>query len=115
MMKRVCGSADEKCYSGHRANAAVCNRLIYELETSPAPIKSSPRAVCQVHPCCGKCCISWADRVYNGIYPELARPAYKVLGSCTNHEGMVSGLTRNTLLGETCTTECVSNRPDGCE
>ncbi|PMD21357.1 hypothetical protein NA56DRAFT_572224, partial [Hyaloscypha hepaticicola] len=109
---RVCGSNDVSCYSSYRANKGVCSSLIYQIEISNANVLNSPRAICIRGTCgCNTCCVSWANPVPSGTAQEfeLSPAAYKTLPAG------VSGLTRNILIGDTCTTQCLSGRANGCE
>ncbi|KAF7555893.1 hypothetical protein G7Z17_g1822 [Cylindrodendrum hubeiense] len=114
-LSKRCGSNSLSCYSGHRANAWTCSQLIYQVEKSSTQLKQSPRSICKT--VSGKqCCISWARAVSSGQEKNLASAGYRVLEGCNVwNDGTVSGLTRDTQIGNTCTTQCLSDRADGCE
>ncbi|KAH7398255.1 hypothetical protein BKA66DRAFT_437334 [Pyrenochaeta sp. MPI-SDFR-AT-0127] len=115
--KRVakrCGRGEVQCSNDYRANPMVCNELARWMETSWWGVKWEPRAYCNDKPGYGQCCISWADPISGALQSHLASAAYAVLGLCTDFWGDVSGLTRDTQLGNRCTTQCLSNRPKGC-
>ncbi|KAF4460463.1 hypothetical protein FALBO_12754 [Fusarium albosuccineum] len=114
-LSKRCGSSTVSCFGSHRADAWVCNQLTYQVERSTTQLQQSPRSICMT--ISGKqCCISWANVVSSGQEKDLANAAYKVLGDCNIwNDGTVSGLTRDTQIGNTCTTQCLSDRADGCE
>jgi len=117
LSKKVCGSNNVSCYSSNQANQTLCNGLVNNLARSGANVPYSPRSICLFGGGCGcTCCVSWANPVPAGTAQQfqLANAADKVLSQCSSSSG-VSGLTRNTLIGDTCTTQCLSDRSTGCE
>jgi hypothetical protein len=111
----ACGSNDVVCNSGNAAPSSLCNSLVNYLSKQgnrAAPL--SPRSVCLFQNRAGMCCASWANPVDNLLYEYLAEGAARVETQC-GQGATVSGLTRNTLLARTCTTQCLSNRANGCQ
>jgi hypothetical protein len=123
--KRVskrCGSNEVTCgggvFSEHLAHFDVCNSLVDWMQSSTSGVQWEPRAYCITKHPLGQCCISWADPVSSVLQGGLASAARKVLDRCRRDAdgySQVVGLTRDTLLGDTCTTQCLSNRPSGCK
>lgn len=115
MTERVCGTNDVECGRSYFAAEDHCNLLIGDIYDSDITLPKSPRSICRADRC-GVCCISWANPVVDAVRNELVDAAEKVFESCVSkrHNHYVSGLTRNTLIGRTCTTQCLSNRPNGC-
>ncbi|KAH7635554.1 hypothetical protein SMAC4_13726 [Sordaria macrospora] len=109
-LDKRCGSNLQTCSGSHRAYAPVCNNLINSLSGQSIP--QSPRSVC-LSQGGDQCCISWANVVRDAQFYYLQNAARKVLNGCVSGN-WVSGLTRDTLIGNTCTTQCLSNRPNGC-
>ncbi len=114
-LERRCGSNQVECYGSHVASTSTCAQLIVSVvgPRAQTPIPSSPRSFCLTGSG-GQCCISWANVVNNAVYKDLVSSAMAVNDQCQNSAGQVSGLTRDTLIGSTCTTQCLSGRPDGC-
>ncbi|KAF1992717.1 hypothetical protein P154DRAFT_452198, partial [Amniculicola lignicola CBS 123094] len=119
LSKRVCGGNNVKCGSAHKARAHVCATLINSLSRTSSNVPQSPQSICQdVQDSDGwkKCCVSWADPVPWGTAQrfQLTNAAWKVYDTCMGTIQTVSGRTRDTLIGDTCTAQCLSDRPDGC-
>ncbi|KAF9773842.1 hypothetical protein IL306_008249 [Fusarium sp. DS 682] len=113
-LSKRCGSNQVSCFGSHRAPIWVCTDLLYQMERSSTQLRQSPRSICKTTS--GKqCCISWAKAVSGGKEDNLSPAGYKVASECNWGDNTVSGLTRDTQIGNTCTTQCLSNRPDGCE
>ncbi|KAK3947827.1 hypothetical protein QBC32DRAFT_353212 [Pseudoneurospora amorphoporcata] len=115
-LSRRCGSNMPKCYSSYQAYALTCEALLNGLLTSGSLLRTSPRSVCStIGGYMGnRCCTSWADNLLNGHYYNLQNGAEAILNKCRTNEGWVSGKSYDTLLGSTCTTQCLSNRPNSC-
>ncbi|KAK1778536.1 hypothetical protein QBC45DRAFT_413877 [Copromyces sp. CBS 386.78] len=115
-LSRRCGSNMPKCYSSYQAYGLTCEALLNGMLTSGSHIPIRPRSVCStIGGYMGsRCCTSWADNLLNGHYYNLQNGAEGILNKCRTNEGWVSGKSYDTLLGSTCTTQCLSNRPNGC-
>ncbi|KAL2024977.1 hypothetical protein VTK56DRAFT_3676 [Thermocarpiscus australiensis] len=111
--RRQCGAYNVLCGPIHFANSGVCNLLILHITSiGDTGIPYSPRSVC-ITTAGGKCCVSWAHPVSDAIKSSLIPAAKDVLSTC-DQGGVVSGQSRNTIIGQTCTTQCLSNRATGC-
>ncbi|KAJ4390440.1 hypothetical protein N0V85_007222 [Neurospora sp. IMI 360204] len=109
-LHKRCGSNAVTCSGSHKAYAPVCTNLINNLSTQSIP--QSPRSVCLTQGG-NQCCISWANVVQDAQFWYLQSAASKALNGCVSNS-YVSGLTRDTLIGNTCTTQCLSDRASGC-
>ncbi|KAJ7609882.1 hypothetical protein FB45DRAFT_340093 [Roridomyces roridus] len=110
--KRQCGSNNVTCSGDHTADTNSCQQLINSLSSNSGQgVGTSPRSICQsVNG--NQCCVSWADPVSGLTQGDLVSAAQEVLDDCGGNS--VSGLSRNTNLNGICTTQCLSNRADGC-
>ncbi|KAI1737086.1 hypothetical protein F4680DRAFT_220208 [Xylaria scruposa] len=107
-----CGSNSLVCDNQHLADRSACTNLINEFRGSYQEIPGSPRSICGTWSG-SQCCVSWKTPVQNAVRDNLVVAAQKALDGCRGDTG-VSGETNDTLIGSTCTTQCLSNRPDGC-
>lgn len=112
-LSRRCGSNRTKCFNDNQAAASACEALINGLLTSNNALPTSPRSVCATTSG-NQCCASWADNLSGARINWLHNAADAVLKTCRGSGGWVSGKSYDTSLGSTCTTQCLSNRPDGC-
>ncbi|KAK3689311.1 hypothetical protein B0T22DRAFT_440794 [Podospora appendiculata] len=112
-LDKRCGTNQVACSSDHRAPVSLCNDLINTIRARGSDfIPASPRSFCLSSG--GTCCVSWANVVTGAVWSTLINSANKLVSQC-NSGGNVSGLTRDTLVGSTCTTQCLSNRATGCK
>lgn len=84
---------------------------------SGSKIPTSPRSVCawpKRETSSKQCCNSWSDNLWDAEWFHLRGAAEAILEACGGSDGLVSGKSYDTLIGRTCTTQCLSNRPDGC-
>ncbi|KAK3344563.1 hypothetical protein B0H65DRAFT_508453 [Neurospora tetraspora] len=109
-LHKRCGSNTVTCSGSHKAYQPVCINLINSLSSQSIP--QSPRSVC-LSQGGNQCCISWANVVQDAQFWYLQSAAWKALNGCVSNNH-VSGLTRDTLIGNTCTTQCLSDRASGC-
>ncbi|KAF9930897.1 hypothetical protein FBU30_011095 [Linnemannia zychae] len=58
-------------------------------------------------------CTSWSIAVSGGRFGYLVSAERSIETTCGTTWG-TSGLSRDTLIGGTCLTQCLSDRPDGC-
>jgi hypothetical protein len=111
--RQTCGSRTFTCYGSHAPAVGPCSQLISITRNDPNRVLSlSPRSIC-LNSGGTQCCISWSAPVQNLRQGSLTNAAQLVLDRCVSDLGQ-SGLTRNTDLQGTCATQCLSNRPDGC-
>ncbi|GAB1317751.1 hypothetical protein MFIFM68171_07961 [Madurella fahalii] len=110
--RRQCGSNSIQCFSSNTANPGTCQQLINNVRNNGSGLPSSPRSICFSNSG-GQCCISWANPVSGAIQAHLADAAQSTLNTCSTGSA-VSGVSRNTIIGTTCTTQCLSNRASGC-
>jgi len=121
-LNRRCGTNVWACDSSNTASWYMCSALILYLKDGleyDKSIASSPRSAClygqgQI---LEQCCISWADPISGAEIQDLDKSSKIVLDNCHYErfaDKLVSGLIRDTLIGSTCTTVCMSNRPDRC-
>lgn len=96
--------------SSNAAYSTVCSALIGSL--SDAGVDTAPRSIC-LSQSGNRCCISWANPVPGLVQKNLFNSANTARdrcgGGCT-----VSAKARHVNLRGICTTQCLSNRPDGC-
>ncbi|GAP87994.1 hypothetical protein SAMD00023353_3200330 [Rosellinia necatrix] len=109
---RRCGSNVLRCDNSHEANRNACISLVNDLRGSSAQLPGSPRSICGTYNG-QQCCVSWHNPVSNAVRSHLAGAAQKALDGCRGDNG-VSGKTSDTLIGSTCTDQCLSNRATGC-
>ncbi|KAI0540377.1 hypothetical protein GGR58DRAFT_461123 [Xylaria digitata] len=107
-----CGSNTLVCDNSHLADRNACTNLINDLRVSSASLLNSLRSICATYGG-SRCCVSWHNPVSNAIRNNLVSAAQKALDGCRGDTG-VSGKTMDTMIGSTCTNQCLSNRPDGC-
>ncbi|KAK3398812.1 hypothetical protein B0T20DRAFT_218517 [Sordaria brevicollis] len=112
-LSRRCGSNRTQCFNDNQAAASSCEALINGLLNSSNNLPVSPRSVCATL-AGNRCCTSWANNLSGAKYYYLQSAASAILRNCRGSAGFVSGKSYDTLLGSTCTTQCLSNRPDGC-
>jgi hypothetical protein len=111
--KRQCGSNDVICSGDHTAGVTSCEDLLADLQAHPGtPVNESPRSICRTT-VNEQCCVSWANPVPGLVEFNLVSAASKILNFCGVNP-RVSGLARNVNLNGVCTTQCLSNRPNGC-
>ncbi|KAI5456176.1 hypothetical protein BGZ63DRAFT_337904, partial [Mariannaea sp. PMI_226] len=108
-----------ECDRSHMAPENICNAVISAVANQKGndPINDSPRSVCVEGSgqTSGKCCISWSKPIWDGHFRDLVNGALDIKTTCAaRNGGQVSGLIRGIQIGETWTTECVSNRPTSC-
>jgi len=111
----ACGSNAVTCdYNNHLAAISTCNALITALRSDPGhDLPESPRDVCFNGD--GRCCVSWHNPVGGLKWGHLVDAAQVALNTCRNaNNNRVSGKTSDTLLASTCTSQCLSDRPNGC-
>ncbi|KAK6981602.1 hypothetical protein R3P38DRAFT_3113786 [Favolaschia claudopus] len=109
----ACGTNDVTCSGGHKATSSICNQLINQLSANGGTvIGNSPRSIC-LGQGGNQCCVSWSAAVGNMPQGDLFNAANKVFHSCFGTT--ISGLARNVELNGGCVTQCLSNRPTGCE
>ncbi|KAF9930054.1 hypothetical protein FBU30_000891 [Linnemannia zychae] len=113
-LNKRCGENHVICYGSHRALG--CDYLINYLQSnSGSTMPVSPRAICfKVTPTGQQCCTSWSIAVNGGRYGYLLSAARAINTQCGTPSG-TSGLSRDTSIGGTCLTQCLSDRPDGCK
>jgi hypothetical protein len=112
-----CGTNTIKCSTGHPYEGALCASLIKVLNTE-VTVSQSPRAVC-LGQASRSCCISWSAPIANPQWNRLQQrdlipSANRTLMSCGGGYQR-SGQEWNVNLRETCVSQCLSNRPDGCK
>lgn len=109
-----CGSYRIDCSDKYTYYGLTCQKLITAV-TSDTWLFQSPRAVCFGQGDADQCCISWSKvPILSTHQRELVASANRVLAQCGLY-AVKSGLERNVLLGGTCMTQCLSNRPTGCQ
>ncbi|KAA8634580.1 hypothetical protein SMACR_03003 [Sordaria macrospora] len=112
-LNRRCGSNRVACYGDHQTFMPTCE--VMTLDTSvllrDTPIPPSPRSIC-FYQRGATCCVSWADNVSGAVYRHLINGANAVRKGCPTR--WASGKSYDTLIGRTCTTQCLSDRPNGC-
>jgi hypothetical protein len=107
----LCGSNQVICHDSNQVFDSYCYDVLSALQSqSNQQVPVSPRSFCV-----NGCCVSWANDANGLLYGDLIPAAESVLANCVQSDsGYVSGLTRDTLLAGTCTTQCLSDRPQGC-
>jgi hypothetical protein len=114
LLPRACGTNNVFCDTNHSADAQVCANLISTLsQFGSDSVPQSPRSICLIGNAGARCCVSWANAVPGLVKSNLVNAATAALNGCRTPNA-VSALTRNTLLQSTCTTQCLSDRPNGC-
>jgi hypothetical protein len=119
-LNRRCGSNAVTCHGSHRAPSSVCLGLAVALggPQESGTVTRNPRSICFTETgqsVNGKCCVSWANNVSNAVDGDFLNAITALNNQCVDtSSGQVSGLMRDTTIGSTCTTVCLSNRDDGC-
>ena len=111
-LERRCGSNQVTCDNEHLADRNACVSLVNALDGDQAELQGSPRSICGTYSG-KKCCVSWHNPASGAVRASLVPPAQAILNQCKGDTG-VSGKTSDSLLGQTCTNLCVSNREKGC-
>lgn len=109
-VQRRCGSNQVQCNSAHSAYTTVCSALINSLRS--VGVSTAPRSIC-LSQSGNQCCISWANPAPGLVQTELYNAANKARNSCGGG-GSVSAIARDVNLHGVCTSQCLSNRPNGC-
>lgn len=107
---RRCGSNQVQCNSAHSAYTTVCSALINSLRS--VGVSTAPRSIC-LSQSGNQCCISWANPAPGLVQTELYNAANKERNNCGGG-GSVSAIARDVNLHGVCTSQCLSNRPNGC-
>jgi hypothetical protein len=113
----VCGTNDLKCDGSHQADIVACQAVAGALSGSERnnPLPGSPREVCATTTSHGKCCVTWANAASGAIRSNLVNAVIKINNGCMDSgKQKVSGLVRNSYVGSTCTTVCLSDRETRC-
>jgi hypothetical protein len=120
-INRRCGTNAVKCSGSHTAPSSVCFGLTAALAgpQDSGTVTRNPRSICfkatgqSVN---GECCVSWANNVSGAVDGDFVNAVMAVNNQCVDSStAQVSGLMRDTIIGSTCTTVCLSNRADGCK
>lgn len=107
---RRCGGNQVQCNSAHSAYTTVCSALIDSLRN--VGVSTAPRSIC-LNQSGNQCCISWANPAPGLVQTELYNAANKERNNCGGG-GSVSAIARDVNLHGVCTSQCLSNRPNGC-
>ncbi|KAK4183438.1 hypothetical protein QBC35DRAFT_478155 [Podospora australis] len=109
--RRACGGNIVSCYTSNVPDGNAVQNLLYELQNFQGTVPQAPRSVCRETN--GKlACASWSTDV-GSIRPTwLYSAAAKTRDQCVT-KGQ-SGRAREVNLGGKCTSQCLSNRRDGC-
>lgn len=111
-LDRRCGSNQVTCDNEHLADRNSCVSLVNALDGDQAELQGSPRSIYGTYDG-KKCCVSWHNPASGAVRSSLVGPARAILDQCRGNTG-VSGKTSDSLIGQTCTNLCVSNREKGC-
>jgi hypothetical protein len=110
-----CGdNAPVDCDNNNLAYKYICDSLANYLDAnygSGVPI--GPRSICNQDQN-NQCCTSWANDAPNLVDSMLIPGLTNALNTCDPQNPMVSARVHNAKLGQTCTTQCLSNRPTHC-
>ena len=105
-----CGTNNIKCSSGHPYHGPTCNTLISLLGSTY--VLNGYQAVC-LDLGVGQCCISWSKATrFPIMQKDLVPSAQRSLNTCGL--ARMSGQEWNVRLGDTCLSQCLSDRPTGC-
>ncbi|KAH7128723.1 hypothetical protein B0J11DRAFT_578901 [Dendryphion nanum] len=121
-LAKRCGSNRVECHGTNAANFFPCQELINILRTQTIDVPRDIQDICHTDSqILRRCCVSWAHPVRVNVDRSALWPAASsVLNRCTfeteavSPGKWVSGLTRDTLIGNTCTTQCLSISPSSC-
>ena len=111
-LDRRCGSMQVTCDNSNEARRKNCNLLVDQLVGDRTPLQSSQRSICLEFNG-SRCCVSWHDSVQGAVWENLVPAARAGLDKCRGDTG-VSAKAKDTLLGATCTDQCLSDRPEWC-
>ncbi|KAI9778781.1 MAG: hypothetical protein M1839_007871 [Geoglossum umbratile] len=107
---RACGTNDVSCSGSHQADFWDCYDLTIALGNDGSTILPvSPRSICY-----GTCCTSWSHAQAGIRKAYLVFANNRIISECGGGNTL-SGLARNVNLNNNCMTQCLSNRPTGCE
>ena len=99
------------------ASTELCRGLVAAIDaTGSAPVvgTGTPRSICFSSSTTNQCCISWSKQIPRSLQrADLLAQAQAVLNLCS-FGGTTSGSSSLVMLSGTCTSQCMSNRPDGC-
>jgi hypothetical protein len=111
--KRQCGSNDLFCSRNYIPTNTCVVQLYSDINlTYRDTIPEAPRSICRSSSTGGFCCVSWAHPARGAVRNNLLAAMQKAQYSCVLNGQ--SGLTRNTNLGGTCTTQCLSSDANTC-
>ncbi|SPO04487.1 uncharacterized protein DNG_07172 [Cephalotrichum gorgonifer] len=115
-LKRRCGSNQVQCYGNNVASGWACEYLLSgRMFFYDRPINDH-RSICVLMPNhIDKCCVSWANDLRGAKVAHLVNAGMKTLNQCGGvNSKTVSGKARDVNLNGVCTTQCLSNRAEGC-
>jgi hypothetical protein len=111
--KRQCGSNDLFCSRNYIPTNTCVVQLYSDINlTYRDTIPEAPRSICRSSSTGGFCCVSWAHPARGAVRNNLLAAMQKAQYGCVLNSQ--SGLTRNTNLGGTCTTQCLSSDANTC-
>lgn len=114
-VQRRCGSNTIACFASWQAYLGPCSELISYMRDHPRnTLPTSPRSIC-MQTIGFQCCVSWANNVNNIELGFLEPAASKTYDTCRTSDSLVSGKAHDANLNGVCTTQCLSERPDGCK
>jgi WD40 domain-containing protein len=110
-----CGDNEPvNCDNQNEAFRWRCNGLIEAIErNNNGLLPRSPRSTCW-NVGNGDCCTSWANDAPGIPQGDLLPAMRKALDRCPGPD-LISANVHWVLLGDVCTTQCVSNRATNCE
>ena len=119
VLSKRCGSNQVECHSSNHAQTPVCADLINQIGNNGNTQATSPRSICMEWPRYGRCCVSWSVNAPGARTNYFYSAAQKTLSTCERGANgvilsSVSGKSKDTNIGGVCLTQCLSNRPDGC-
>ncbi|KAK3987472.1 hypothetical protein QBC44DRAFT_371984 [Cladorrhinum sp. PSN332] len=110
--RRQCGSRIIDCHTSNIPTVLATQNLLFCLQNSGgSQVPNAPRSVCLTSNG-QRACASWSVDVGTVTVVWLHNAARAAFDQCVNNGR--SGRVRPVMLGSRCTSQCLSDRPDGC-
>ncbi|KAJ7615832.1 hypothetical protein FB45DRAFT_757343 [Roridomyces roridus] len=108
-----CNGDNVNCNLKFAANRVACQQLVNSITANPNHVlPPSPRFIC-LSLNGDQCCVSWADNV-QGLTQGALLPVAQAQLECEPGNPVLSSFASDVDLNGECTTQCLSNRPNGC-
>lgn len=113
-LSKRCGSNRIECNDSHQPKSGPCSSLREQIYLNRGnTLPATPRALC-LSQGSDQCCVSWANLLHaNTPWATLISANDALQFDCVNNGK--SGRALDVNLSDVCTTQCMSNRAEGCK